>query len=261
MSLHFKGDIFASGNIETSSSLIVLSGGTISDNNFSIQKNTDANTTVGFDANGTAGTFTTMNIPSSVSRTLTLPDTTDTLVSNTSTQSLTNKTIVDATNNVNASGLLSSGGDNIVRIVDASEPSTNQLLRATSNNTATWQTVSSSGAKGCLHSCGVTATTLTTGAFTTVRSFIFPGTTEIGTTISKVLVHLNSTSSVTVSYRIQDISNSQTIASDTAISNNGVNLHDLGTISNVPTGEAIFEFQGQLITGTSCDATGGIVLL
>jgi len=59
------------------------------------------------------------------------------------TQTLTNKTIVDASSNVAARTLVASDGAVLIDISGSGEPTTGQILKATSNTTATWQTDSS----------------------------------------------------------------------------------------------------------------------
>ena len=66
-------------------------------------------------------------------------------VGTTDTQTLTNKTIVSSTNNVAAGYLFANVGNIVIDIVNAAEPSSGQVLTATSNNIANWQTPSSSG--------------------------------------------------------------------------------------------------------------------
>jgi hypothetical protein len=71
---------------------------------------------------------------------MTLPNTaSDTLTANTATQSLTNKTITDSTNNVMAKSLKSA--TTTVDVSEATAPTSGQVLTATSDTTATWQTI------------------------------------------------------------------------------------------------------------------------
>jgi len=76
---------------------------------------------------------------------LVLPNQNDTLIGNSTVDILTNKTIVDSSSNIAARTLVASDGDILIDISGATEPITNQVLRATSNTSATWQ-FDSSGA-------------------------------------------------------------------------------------------------------------------
>lgn len=88
---------------------------------------------------GTNLTSTTLLGSQTADRILTLPDISDTLVTVSSSDSLTNKTITDSTNNVTASSLFSSSGLNTIDVTSSANPVTNQVLTATSDTTATWQ--------------------------------------------------------------------------------------------------------------------------
>ncbi len=69
---------------------------------------------------------------------LNLPWASDTLVAKATTDALTNKTIIGATNTVEASALQTTGAS--VNVVAAAPPSAGQVLMATAATTATWQT-------------------------------------------------------------------------------------------------------------------------
>ena len=84
------------------------------------------------------------------------------------------------------------------------------------------------------------------GAYVRKGSFIFKGTSALGTpTNIKALTKVVSTAG---KIRIYDATNANTICENTNISNTSLAIVDLGTISNLPSGEAIFEIQ--------CDASG-----
>lgn len=70
------------------------------DNVFVINDATDATKQINFDANGTTGTKTTIATSPTASRTITLPDATDTLVGKATSDVLTNKTVVVANNTI-----------------------------------------------------------------------------------------------------------------------------------------------------------------
>ncbi len=82
----------------------------------------------------------------------------------------------------------------------------------------------------------------TNGAYTVVATFIFAGTTSIGSPTSiKAICETDATTSADI--RIQDVTNVQTIAELTGWTDASPAIKDLGTISNLPSGEAIWEVQ------------------
>lgn len=86
----------------------------------------------------------------------------------------------------------------------------------------------------------------TSAAWIAVDSVIYRGSTEAGAiTNIKALCHIGGGTSMDI--RVQDITNTLTICSKTGITETSETIHDLGTISNVPTGAAIFEIQQQAI--------------
>ena len=97
--------------------------------------------------------FQLSGITSGQTRTLTIPDASCTVVGDTNTQTLTNKTLTDSTNNIMAKSLKSA--TTTVDVSSATAPSNGQVLMATSSTTATWQTPTSgssslSGLTDCL---------------------------------------------------------------------------------------------------------------
>jgi hypothetical protein len=113
---------------------------TFGDTQFTVYNATD-NTKIFKHSNGSAttGTTTTLATLQTVNRTVTLPDSTDTLIGRSTTDTLINKTLTDNTNNVLARGLWDSSGSGSVSVYAASAPATGQVLTATNSTTATWQ--------------------------------------------------------------------------------------------------------------------------
>jgi hypothetical protein len=83
----------------------------------------------------------------------------------------------------------------------------------------------------------------TAAAYSTVSRFIFRGSTIHGTPTNAKAIAWISSSSQTGRVRLYDITNSLTIATSGTFNNTTGAIIDLGTISNVPTGDAIFEVQ------------------
>ena len=90
----------------------------------------------------TAATLTLNTAGLTAARTITVPDATDTLALVATAQTLTAKTITDNTSNILARGLWNATGANSVSTYAAANPTTGQVLTATSASTATWQTLS-----------------------------------------------------------------------------------------------------------------------
>lgn len=100
--------------------------------------------------------------------------------------------------------------------------------------------------------------TTTSSSWEIQACFIFNGTSAVGTpTSAKASTYVSEGSSGGI--RIYDVTNSQVICSVTNLSNTSLQINDLGTISNLPTGEAVFEVQVKN-NGTSSTSINSIIL-
>ncbi len=91
-----------------------------------------------------------------------------------------------------------------------------------------------------------------TATWQRVACYIWQGTTFYGkspTSIEVAAVRLSG--SVTYDLRIQDITNGLTIATLSGLSNTVFVIHNLGTLSNIPAGQALFELQSQRAAGAA----------
>jgi len=80
-------------------------------------------------------------------------------------------------------------------------------------------------------------------SYTTFYHFIFPGTTKMGTPTAIKVLLAEAGSPTSVSVRIRDITNSNTIATQTGLTPStypNIDVQDMGSLSNLPSGEAIF---------------------
>ena len=109
------------------------------DSNTNISDSTDNTIQLKFDASGSTSTSTTIRSAQTSDITVTLPNSSDTLIGNSTIDTLTNKTIVDSSSNLAARTLVAADGDVLIDISAATEPTVGQILKATSNTTATWQ--------------------------------------------------------------------------------------------------------------------------
>lgn len=92
--------------------------------------------------------------------------------------------------------------------------------------------------------------------------FIFPGSTAFGTPSEAKVVAWISQSGATGQVRLYDFTNAQVIGTTAAFSNTTEAIQTISTLSNIPTGEALFEWQFQRASGTGSRkvlTVGGIV--
>ena len=96
-----------------------------------------------------------------------------------------------------------------------------------------------------LHSAvgGDPALSAKTASYETLVPFIFGGTTRYGSSPTKIYLLAWCDSGMTFDLKVQDVTNAQTIGEVTGLSNTAAAIVDLGTLSNLPAGQAIFELQ------------------
>jgi len=94
-------------------------------------------------------------------------------------------------------------------------------------------------------------------------SIIFPGTTKMGTPTKIYGNAYKESNPTSYNLRIQDITNGQTIASVTGLTNTTEAIQDLGALSNLPTGQARWELQVQRVGGVipplDVHTSGGVI--
>jgi len=89
--------------------------------------------------------FDCSGIPTATTRTFTMPTSNGNVLTDDSTDTLTNKTAISNNNNLIARGLWIGTGSGSVSTYAASPPTTGQVLTATSGSVATWQTPTGGG--------------------------------------------------------------------------------------------------------------------
>ena len=141
----------------------------------------------------TDGYVRTFSSTVTANRTYTLPDISDTLVTLTATQTLSNKTVTDTGSSIYATGLWYGSHAGTVLFSGSSAPTSGQILTATSGTAATWQAPTSIFLDGSFKVENTTTTTkalvfnlaaqtasttltLTSGANTTNSIITFPVT-------------------------------------------------------------------------------------
>eukprot|EP01080_Neovahlkampfia_damariscottae_P005004 gene5004-8602_t len=82
------------------------------------------------------------------------------------------------------------------------------------------------------------------GSYVRVSNFLYGGTDNLGDFMSNLFVAYSADGGFLVSIRLQDVTNSQTIAESASFASGGSNqILTLSSFSNIPTGPAIFELQ------------------
>jgi hypothetical protein len=97
--------------------------------------------------------------------------------------------------------------------------------------------------------CETTQTSSPT--YVTLQRFIFGGSANWST--PQVLKVISKVASATGAVRVQDVTNALTIAENAAITATSDSIIDLGTISNVPTAEAVWEVQAKHVGSVAID--------
>lgn len=108
-------------------------------------------------------------------------------------------------------------------------------------------------------SFGFDETSTNSTSYSTHGKIIFPGTTKMGTPTGIFVNAYSNASSYDI--RIRDVTNGNTIAELTGQTNTSYAMKDLGTLSNLPAGRAVFEVQLLISGGFGKDAysSGGII--
>ncbi len=85
--------------------------------------------------------------------------------------------------------------------------------------------------------------TVSSGTFQAVRDFVFRGTDNTSSIVELIAVVSGNNASSEGEWRVYDLTNAQMIASATFLSGSNIILSSTTTISNLPTGPAVFEIQ------------------
>lgn len=88
----------------------------------------------------------------------------------------------------------------------------------------------------------------TSSSYTVIGQFIFRGTAVLST-LSKIKAIVHATSTAVMDVKVYDLTNALTIAELLGVTETVPTIKDLGTLSNVPSGESIFEIQVRKSSG------------
>lgn len=89
-----------------------------------------------------------------------------------------------------------------------------------------------------------------TNSYSIVSRFKYTGSDIIGTIDYIDIISKKDSGITSYSVRVVDITNNLVIAEKTGMTNTTEDIQDLGTISNVPTDQAVFELQAKKIGGS-----------
>ena len=91
-----------------------------------------------------------------------------------------------------------------------------------------------------------------------IGRFFFAGTDKLGVMSKiKIMAHRCSGSN-DYSLKVYDVINGNQIVEKTGLTNDDYQVIDLGTLSNLPSGESVFELWGKVGTGTKACVDGGV---
>jgi hypothetical protein len=168
--------------------------------------------------------------------TIDLPSTSGELTNESNTQTLTNKTIVDSSNTVEASRLRTATGS--VAISGSGAPSAGHVLIADGLGTATWGSIGGGGT-GDENSYPVTFRQYSTisNSYRSAVCFIYSGNPTI-TRIS----FISWVTTKSYSIRVVDLTNGTKILEET-YSNNKRDIQTTNKLFNIPNSPSIFEIQ------------------
>jgi hypothetical protein len=180
---------------------------------------------------------------------VTVPDITDTLVTKTSIDTLSNKTLVGGSNGNSISA------DSIRNVaVSANSPVIGNVLIATGSGSAQWSTIPAGGSTPH-YIFGSSASTVNSTSLTNVTGanggvIMYPGSLDLPI-IRFSAVAINTSPGATSQIILWDVTNNVTIATISVPSNTTVRTSlSTTTFSNVPTGAALLEVQLARTGGT-----------
>ncbi len=230
------------GNIVGTTDAQILSNKNLVDSSTYIVNNANQTKKLKFSLNGADPNKTmTFNFIHTGNRVITMPDTTDTLVTTSLSQILNNKTLTSTSNDITANKLRSFDGSSIT-INNSAVPSPGQVLTATSATTAKWQSNSSSNTIGFTLVAGQAMATSTT--YITVACIPWLDARHNNYTNGVIILHINIVNR-DLSIRLQDITNNVTlgelITTNTNTNTNSSSSQSFTVIN--PTSDARVELQ------------------
>lgn len=86
-------------------------------------------------------------------------------------------------------------------------------------------------------------------AYAALGSFIYRGTDTVAEIVTIKAIGSTQTGGTNGQFRVRDITNNQNIAESSSFAGVQRQIVDLGTVSNLPTGEAMFEIQAHRVGG------------
>ena len=155
--------------------------------------------------------------------------------------------INDGTNDLSAAaGKALINGESVASTpIDSTNKGNSKSLRYNSSSKAFEYVNDSPGIYCSLMTSAAPYVSTVATSYTALGRFIYPGSTEAGTITRVLAVVYQTTGSATASIRIYDTTNSLVICELTGFSDVNPTIKDLGTISNVPAGQVIFEVQAK----------------